>query len=314
MAQEIGLKIKIDAAEGAQSVSELKKAIKDLTSEAIQAGQRGDTAMRSAYIKAAGEAKDKLQELNKEIHIAGDTGNKLQAIQGVGVGIAHGFEAAKGAAALFGSSGKAVEEQLLKIQSVMALTQGITGIFEGIKSVKALANTFGMAQKAAQLFGVSAAAAEDIATGGLTLLIGGIVAVAANFESISNWFGSLFSSSNNDAIEAQDEAIRNLAKSYESLSKYENESMDMEMQLMKIRGESQEKIDQQEIDNIKEKIKLNEQQWDKLMDISDKTDEDFKNLDQLNAEHHKLWQDLVLAEAQQDADKKKGTKIIKIHG
>ena len=214
MAQEIGLKIKIDAAESAQSVSELKKAIKDLTNEAIQAGQRGDTAMRSAYIKAAGEAKDKLQELNKEIHIAGDTGNKLQAIQGVGVGIAHGFEAARGAAALFGSSGKAVEEQLLKIQSVMALTQGITGIVEGIKSVRLLANTFGIASKAVELFGVSAEAGEAMATGGLTLLIGGIVAVASNFESISNWFGSIFnwfgsifSGSNNDAIEAQNQKL-----------------------------------------------------------------------------------------------------------
>ena len=188
---EVGAKITIDAAAGAQTVGELKKAIKDLTSEAIKAGAAGDSNLRKAYVKAAGEAKDKLQELNREITIAGDSANKLKALQGIGMGIAQGFQAAQAAANLFGGAGKDVEEQILKIQSIMALTQGITGIMEGVKSVKLLSNVFGAAKTAATAFGISAEAAEAAATAGITLLIGGVTLLIANFDKLGALTGKV---------------------------------------------------------------------------------------------------------------------------
>jgi hypothetical protein len=187
MADEVAIKIKLDAAEGARSVKELKQSIRDLTGEAVAAGQRGDAAMRTAYINAAGKAKEQLRELNKEIKLSGDAVGKLQAVQGVGMGIAHGFEAAKGAAALFGASSKDVEEQLLKIQAVMAFTQGITGIFEGVKAINMMSASFGIAATVSEAFGVSAAAAEAMATAGITALIGALVAIITNFDKVSEF-------------------------------------------------------------------------------------------------------------------------------
>jgi len=68
-----------------------------------------------------------------------------QKLGGAIQGAASGFALVQGSMALFGTESEALEETLLKVQSAMAITQGIEGLREGAKSFKAM----GMAAKAA---------------------------------------------------------------------------------------------------------------------------------------------------------------------
>ncbi len=61
--ESLEIDIKISAAEGANSVAELKKSIKDLQDAAVAAGNAGDDALASKYVNAAGQARDKIGDL-----------------------------------------------------------------------------------------------------------------------------------------------------------------------------------------------------------------------------------------------------------
>ena len=69
-------------------------------------------------------------------------------------GIASGFEAAQGVMGAFGANSEEVEKALLKVQSAMAIAQGLTGVRESIKDFKALKTDI-----------LSSATATNIATG-----------------------------------------------------------------------------------------------------------------------------------------------------
>ena len=118
----------IDASKSAQTVGELKKSIKDLQSAALAAGEQGNKSLANQYIKAAGEAKDKINDLNQSIKNAGSDTRKLDGLVQIGSGIASGFAAAQGAAALFGGANKDLEKSLLKVQAATALAVGVQQI------------------------------------------------------------------------------------------------------------------------------------------------------------------------------------------
>lgn len=65
---------------------------------------------------------------------------KFEGVQKVSAGVASGFAAIQGAAALLGDENEDLQKALLKVQSAMAIAQGIGGIkdlFEGLKQLKA---------------------------------------------------------------------------------------------------------------------------------------------------------------------------------
>lgn len=123
--EEIGIDLLLNSGAAATSVKELKQSIRDLQSEALKAGAAGDDALAAKFTSAAGKARDRMADLNKEINASQDTGSKLGAITGVARSLAGGFAGAAGAAALFGSAQKDVQEQLLKVQGAVALLAGI---------------------------------------------------------------------------------------------------------------------------------------------------------------------------------------------
>ena len=189
MADEvIAIKISVDAADSANSVKDLKKAIKDLENAALSAGNAGDEALSRKYAAAAGAAKDKMADFKKEIAGVQDAGSKLGAIANVGATIASGFQAAQGAAALFGSSGKDVEKVLLKVQAATALAQGAQALANATEDIaiakKVVFTTVtNIASAASTAFGVSTAAAMAIATAGITVLVGAVIGLVAYLSS-----------------------------------------------------------------------------------------------------------------------------------
>jgi len=179
MAQKrtIDIDIKNNADKTAKDFEDLSKA----TNKAADSADRLDATFEDVYgelqplTTRMGEAEDRLYELA----LAGDTtskeyqdllksvGNyrKVQiqtdlAVDGAATtlsqklgsaltGVTSGFAATQGAIALFGSENKALEESLLKVQSALAIQQGVEGLRT---SYKELGGSTGIATKAQAAF------------------------------------------------------------------------------------------------------------------------------------------------------------------
>ncbi len=123
----------------AQSNKSLKAQMKEATIELIQAQQKfGD------YSKEALSAAKNLAQLRDRIAEAGETANlfdpgkKFQAVAGAVSAMASGFAVAQGAMGLFGAESEEVEKTLLKVQSAMALSQGLSTLADSAKDFQRL--------------------------------------------------------------------------------------------------------------------------------------------------------------------------------
>lgn len=133
----VSIELLIENAGGAKSVSELKKAIKDLKNEAAGVDQGSKEFVK--LTAAAAQAKNRMDDLNDSIRALNPEG-KFAAFAKLGGTIASGFQAAQGAAALFGGESKELEKTLLKVQAATALSQGIQGLTDIRKQFELLGN------------------------------------------------------------------------------------------------------------------------------------------------------------------------------
>ena len=134
MAEEIAYKVSVDTGEGGKSLKSLKSDFK-----AAQTELDGLTVGTKEYVKSLeklGKIRDDIGDLNASINAFNPEG-KVKAFGNVIGGLASGFQAATGAAALFGGENKEVEKTLLKVQAVMAFTEGIKGLM-GLKDAFAV--------------------------------------------------------------------------------------------------------------------------------------------------------------------------------
>jgi hypothetical protein len=123
--KEVAIKINVDADGGAKSLSELKQEFRE-----TQKTLEGLTAGSKEYVKTLeklGGIKDDIGDLNSEIKAFNPEG-KIQAVSNVVGGLASGFQAAQGAAALFGAEGEELQKTLLKVQAASAFADGIKGV------------------------------------------------------------------------------------------------------------------------------------------------------------------------------------------
>ena len=137
MAVDIAFKADIDLGEGAKSLKSLKAEFKETQKELD-----GLTVGSQKYVdtlKKLGKVKDDIGDLNAEINAFNPEG-KVKAFGTVISGVASGFQAATGAAALFGGENKDLEKTLVKLQAVMAFTEGIKGLTSLGDGFKVLGN------------------------------------------------------------------------------------------------------------------------------------------------------------------------------
>jgi hypothetical protein len=163
MAENINIKVLIDAAESAKTIQDTKKALKELNSAALQV-EEGSAAFQS-LTTAAGQLKDRIGDLSATTAYLGDDLKNLKGLSSIGEGIAGGFAIAQGAAALFGGENKQLEASLLKVQSAMALLQGVQAIGEVLQKQSA-ATLFienGLRQTKILLYGKEAVVAAELA-------------------------------------------------------------------------------------------------------------------------------------------------------
>jgi hypothetical protein len=162
----IDIKIQANAEQAVGSLrSQLRQAQADVATLSEKFGVTSVEATNAA--KKAGELKDKIGDA-KALTDAFNPDAKFKALSASLSGVAGGFAAVQGGMALLGVQSESVEKTLLKVQSAMALSQGLQAIGESVDSFRQLnaviqsSTTF---QKLNSLATTAAAAVQKIFTG-----------------------------------------------------------------------------------------------------------------------------------------------------
>ena len=147
--------------------------------------EEGTKEYNDALQKAAGiqhTLKEQMEEVNASAMDFGQiAGNVVKATGG----IVAGFQAAKATMNLFGIENEAVLQSLEKMQNLMAITQAIPALDDGVKAFKRL----GLAIKGATA-GMSGLKKALISTG-LGALVVALGLIIANFDKISAWLDEI---------------------------------------------------------------------------------------------------------------------------
>jgi len=154
-------------------------------------------ASQDALKKKSGELTNTVKDLNAEIKNSGsDTRNLDKAVRAIST-VASGYQVAQGALALYGGENKKFEQTLLKLNAVMAITQGLQQIQEELSKRDSVFTQ--AAAKAKLLY----AAAIGTSTGamkafkvallstGIGVLIVGVTTLIANFDDLTKSGGFL---------------------------------------------------------------------------------------------------------------------------
>lgn len=140
--QEVVIKISTDSKQAEQSVGSYKKQLKEANQELVTMSMKFGTASKEAAAAAVKVAK--LKDEIGDAKALADTFNpdkKFVALGGALQGVTAGFSTVSGLLGVLGEDSKETEKLLLKVQSAMALQQGISGIMGSIDAFKMLGNT-----------------------------------------------------------------------------------------------------------------------------------------------------------------------------
>ena len=306
--------------------SQLREAQAEVSAMSEKFGATSVEAMNAA--KAAARLKDTIGDA-KVLTDAFNPDAKFKALTASMSGALNGFQAVQGAMGLFGAEGKEVEEMMLKVQSAMALTQGIDGVLESIDSFKTLGVMLGIVKKAKVVdTAVTATQATvtttaTVATGGMTLaqkalnlvmkanpiflIIGGIGLLIGAFALFSGSQETAKASVSdlNDELEKQVELINKQSKRIEDTSKLDIARAIIngatEKELTKIK----EKASNDQIGLAYKNYIETQKTFDKIYDLRRKdaaTSEEFINAKKKEQESYDKWQDAMTQKNIKDAE------------
>ena len=139
MAQEIvGIKLQVESNAG-ESVGSLKKQLREAQTEVATLSDKFGATSKQAVeaAKRAADLRDRIGDA-KALTDAFNPDRKFQAFASALQGVVGGFTAVQGALGLVGVESEDVEKALLKVNSAMALSQGLNSILEARDSFKNL--------------------------------------------------------------------------------------------------------------------------------------------------------------------------------
>lgn len=253
---------------GELSVRQLTKAVRDYATIAVQAGE--DSPIGQEAIKKAGQLKDRLSDLQQVINNNANDGRNMQTALQLGQGVVAGYAVLQGAIGLVGEENKDLQKTLVKLQSAMAVLNGleeIRSILEKESLVRTKATVVWDKIKTASTYAYTTAVGTS--TGALKLmkiamLALPIVAIIAGIVALI----SVLSSFSKDTVTAS-EANESLNRSFENSQKImdrQHDKMNREIEnrkkLMEARGHNAKTIakieeegyaleEQQRLENIK---------------------------------------------------------------
>jgi hypothetical protein len=263
MAQNLDLNVNVKTT-GTENIGNIRKDIKEANAELIKAqknfGDYSNEAIQAA--KKVAELRDKIAEARETADLF-DPGKKFQALTGVLSTVAGGFGAVQGAMALFGKESEEVQKTLLKVQSAMALSQGLSQIRDGAKDFSRL----GTIIKLEVVSAFSTLRGAIIATG-IGALVVGLGLLVANFqkvkETLTNIFPGLIEFANKiknivqgitDLVGVTSKAARaqdNLKSALET----SNKAIDNQIKILEAQGGKENEIYEQKKQRINNQIKL----------------------------------------------------------
>lgn len=218
MAEEVAIDLTIKTGDAEKNTQSLKSKLKELKQEL--AGLEEGSAEFNKIAEEAGKVQDKIGDLNKRVNnLASDT-RKLDVVVGVAQGIAGGFAAAQGAAALFGAESEDLNKALLKVQGSVALLNGVQQIANTLNKDSAVMTALNTAAQAAYTFvvGTSTGALKlfriALASTGIGLIIIAIGVLIAKWDDLTE---AIMGST--DAMDKQAEATKRATKEMQDQSK-----------------------------------------------------------------------------------------------
>jgi hypothetical protein len=208
---------------------QLREAQKEVEALAAKFGATSDEAVKAA--KKAAELKDAIGDA-KSLTDSFNPDAKFNALSSSLGGVASGFAAYQGAMGLVGVESKEIEKQLLKVQSAMALAQGLQGLGEArdsFKQLKAVAiDTFK---------GIKTA----IGATGIGLLVIALGTLYAYWDDIKELVGGV----SDEQRKLNEEVNRNVVLENEKLDKISDQD-----NVLKLQGKSEKQILQYKIAQI----------------------------------------------------------------
>jgi hypothetical protein len=264
MAQNLDLNINVNTDQAGKSLGSLKSQLKQAQAEVVILSEKFGATSNEA-IEAAKRAADLVDRIGdaKALTDAFNPDAKFKALTASLSGVAGGFSAVQGAMALFGNESEDLQKTLVKVQSAMALSQGLQAVGESIDSFKQL----GAVIRTQVVSAFSTLRGAIIATGYGALVVG-IGLLIANFEKVketlSNLFPGLIEFGNqiknivqgitdfvgitSEASRAQDQLKLALETS--------NKAIDNQIKILEAQGGKEEEIYKQKRDRINNQIQL----------------------------------------------------------
>ena len=229
MAKEV-IEIDVNVGEGVKSMKTLKKEFAEIQTELD--GLIPGTQKYIETLEKLGAVKDDVGDLRSEIDAFAGVDAKIGEVSNVLGGLASGFQAATGAAALFGSESEDVQKALVKVQAAMAFADGIKGVLamqDSFKSAMNVAKSF-----IGQLIGVETqtkivAVAQRIwnavmAANPIMLVVAAVAALAGGIALLVNALDNSkdateqYIEANNKAIEQSKEVVKSIDNEITALS------------------------------------------------------------------------------------------------
>lgn len=286
------------------SVGEIRKILKEAQFEALRlSAEFGETSAEALQAaKTIAQLKDQIKDASERVDLF-DPGNKFKVFGNAVQTAAGSIAALQGAMGLFGAESEDVQKSLLKVQSALALSQGLSVIADGAKDFQRLgafiqqstifikANE--LATKAAsitmKLFGVSIETTSvsfkvlkgAIAATGIGILV---IALAEAVSYMQN-----FTSATEEAAKAQEELNKKLTEVAKSSLKAEQDFLDNKMKLdvarLKATGASEDEIFKVEQSYRRLKAKALQEYYNEVKNTDKEAAEDAKSeLEKANTE------------------------------
>lgn len=301
----VAAELKIEGLDKAgQSVGSIRKQLKEAQADVIAMADKFGIASKEAQFAAmrVADITDRIGDA-KALSDTFNPDRKFVALGSTLQGVTAGFSAFSGAMGLVGAESKEVEKLLLKVQSAMALQQGISGIMGAVDGFKLLANTI----KTQVVTAFSTMKGAILATGFGALVIG-LALVIEKFSQMSD---------------AADEAAESQKKLNEETKKfaeiglkgeldYLNQKEKLDIAKAKLAGKSEQEIFQIQQQFRRDRIAALQREYDETKGIDAAADAAKKQaikaaiVDGQVAEAENI---LKLRKMKEDAAKEDGDKL-----
>jgi|LakMenEpi03Aug12_release.lakeMendotaPanAssembly.Ray.scaffolds.fasta_scaffold60394_3 hypothetical protein len=282
MAQNLDLNINVNTDQAGKSIGSLKSQLREAQADVVKLSDKFGATSKEAIeaAKRAAELRDRIGDA-RALTEAFNPDAKFKALTASLSGVAGGFAAVQGAMALFGSESEDLQKTLVKVQSAMALSQGLQAVGESIDSFKQL----GAVIRTQVVSAFSTLRGAIIATGVGALAVG-LGLLIANFEKVketlTNLFPGLIEFGNQiknivqgitDFVGITSEAAR-VQDNFKLSIETSNKAIDNQIKILEAQGGKEDEIYKKKRERILNQIKL----------VKDTTDEERQKRADLNTE------------------------------